>query len=113
LAAYRASAAVVVPSVFLDPSPLVNFESMAASRPVIATCHGGSSEVVLDGVTGYIVNPFDTAAFADRIVEVLTQRGLRDRLGRAGHERFLSEFTLESHVEWTVAEYGEAIGNRG
>jgi glycosyltransferase involved in cell wall biosynthesis len=100
---------VIVPSVYLDPFGLGNIEAMAMSKPVIATCHGGSPEIVRDGVTGYIVNPFDTEAFADRMIGLLTDSDLRRRLGAAGHDRYLAEFTLERHVDRVAAIYEEAI----
>jgi glycosyltransferase involved in cell wall biosynthesis len=109
-AAFGLASMLVVPSVYLDPSPLINMDAMAAGKPVIATCHGGSPEIVRDGVTGYIVNPYDSETFADRILGLLTNASLRDRLGAAGRERFLTEFTLERHVERMAAIYDEAIG---
>jgi glycosyltransferase involved in cell wall biosynthesis len=106
-AAYGLANVVVVPSVYLDACPLVNLEAMAARKPVIATCHGGSPEIVQDGVTGYIVNPFDTARFAGRLVDVLTDDGLRTRLGNAGYERYLRQFTQERFAERMSAIFDE------
>jgi glycosyltransferase involved in cell wall biosynthesis len=82
---------------------------MAARKPVIATCHGGSPEIVLDGVTGYIVNPFDTPQFAGRLVDVLSDATLQTRLGEAGHRRFLDEFTMERFAERMSAIFEEVV----
>jgi glycosyltransferase involved in cell wall biosynthesis len=106
-AAYAVAGVVVMPSVYLDACPLVNLEAMAARKPVIATCHGGSPEIVQDGVTGYIVNPFDTAQFAGRLVDVLSDEGLQARLGNAGYERYLKEFTQERFAERMSAIFDE------
>ncbi len=107
--AYALADVVVVPSVYLDACPLVNLEAMAARKPVIATCHGGSPEIVQDGVTGYVINPFDTAQFAGRLVDVLTDEGLRTRLGQAGYRRFLEKFTMERFAEQMSAVFDEAV----
>jgi glycosyltransferase involved in cell wall biosynthesis len=107
-AAFRLSELVIVPSVYLDALVLVNIEAMASRKPVIATCHGGSPEVVVDGVTGFIVNPFDTPRFASRIIEVLTDKALRDRMGEAGFKRFQAEFTLERYAERMSSIFHEA-----
>lgn len=98
-AAYGLASVVIVPSVYLDPSPVINLEAMAAGKPVIATCHGGSPEIVVDGVTGFIVNPFDTPQFARRLIEILSDDSLQARLGSAGYDRFLANFTLERYAE--------------
>jgi spore coat protein SA len=106
-AAYGLADVVIVPSVYLDPFVLVNLEAMAAGRPVIATCYGGSPEIVEDGATGYIVNPFDTPQFARRLIDVLTDDALRARLGSAGYERLVGNFTLEHYAEAMSAIFAE------
>ncbi len=108
-AAYGIADVVITPSVCLDVFPMVNLEAMAAGRPVIATCHGGSPEIVQDGVTGFIVNPFDTAQFAGRLTEVLTDKALQARLGEAGYRRFLEEFTMERFAERMSAIFDEVV----
>jgi glycosyltransferase involved in cell wall biosynthesis len=82
---------------------------MAARKPVIATCHGGSPEIVLDGETGYIVNPFDTPQFAGRLIDILSDTALQTRLGEAGYQRFLDEFTMERFAERMSVILGEVV----
>lgn len=94
-AAYAASRVVVTPSIYLDPFPTINLEAMAASRPVIATCFGGSREVVTDGQTGYIVNPLNTEALAERIMDILTNDEKGRLMGEAGYKRVQELFSLE------------------
>ncbi|MBU6231442.1 MAG: glycosyltransferase family 4 protein [Patescibacteria group bacterium] len=93
-AAYSAADVVVNPSVCLDTFGLVNIEAMALSKPVVATCFGGSPEIVVDGETGYIVNPFDVGTLADRISGHLSDTTKSSRFGKAGYERVQSYFTL-------------------
>ena len=108
-AAFALSEVVVVPSVCLDALPTVILEAMATAKPVIATCHGGAPDVVQDGVTGFIVNPFDTPRFAGRLIEVLVDKGLQARLGAAGHARFRAEFTLERFAQHMSDIYEEVV----
>lgn len=93
-AAYRSSGVVVFPSIYLDPFGMVNIEAMACFRPVIATSFGGAKEIVQDGVTGYIVNPFDIQKLAGRIIEILENPVLAEKLGKAGYKRAAEAFTL-------------------
>ncbi len=108
-AAYGLASVIIVPSICLDAFPSAALEGMAAGRPVIATCHGGPPEIVVEGVTGFIVNPFDTAQFARRLVEVLTDDALQARLGSAGNDRFLGNFMLEHYAEAMSAVLEEVI----
>lgn len=104
-AAYRAARVVVVPSVCMDTFPTVNLEAMAARKPVIATCFGGSPEAVAHGETGYIVNPYDTATFAGYLRQLLTDDARAAEMGAAGYRRLLERFTLERHVREMLAIY--------
>lgn len=111
-AAYSATDVFVTPSICFDTFGLVNLEAMEHEKPVVATCFGGSPEVVLDGVTGFVANPFDVAAFAARIRALLIDRELALRLGRAGRERMLRLFRTERLAAEFAAEYELALGAR-
>jgi glycosyltransferase involved in cell wall biosynthesis len=110
-AAYHLADVVTMPSIIMDTFGMVNLEAMAAGKPVIATCFGGSPEVVADGETGYVVNPFDTETFAERLRCLLTDSALRQRLGMAGQRRLREHFTLARQTEQMINIYNEAIAN--
>ncbi|MCU0513234.1 MAG: glycosyltransferase family 4 protein [Anaerolineae bacterium] len=107
-AAFHLADVVVVPSIIFDTFPTVILEAMAAARPVLATPYGGAREAVADGHTGWIVNPFDTATFADRLTTLLLDDALRARLGAAGAARLRQQFTLRQQVAATLAWYEQA-----
>lgn len=111
-AAYHLADVVALPSIVLDSFPVVNLEAMAAGKPVIATCYGGSPEVVLDGETGYIINPFDTEDFAAKLERLLRDDALRARLGAAGRQRLSAHFTLDRQVQRMQMVYEQARGGR-
>ena len=108
-AAYQLADVITVPSIYLDPFPTVNLEAMALGKPVVATCFGGSPELVLDGETGFIVNPFDTATFADRLSRLLRDEGLRRELGWRGRERIRRRFRLADQARAFVELYKKAV----
>lgn len=107
-AAYAATDVFVTPSICFDTFGLVNLEAMEHGKPVVATAFGGSPEVVQDGVTGFIANPFDTAAFAERIARLLADPELARRLGAAGRERVGKSFTIERLTAEFMDEYALA-----
>jgi glycosyltransferase involved in cell wall biosynthesis len=79
---YRALDIFVLPSRKPEPFGRVTVEAMMQSRPVIATNHGGTCEIIEDGVTGMLVPPADPAALAEKIELLLTDSALRERLGQ-------------------------------
>jgi glycosyltransferase involved in cell wall biosynthesis len=97
-AAYRAADVITTPSIYLDPLIAVNQEAMVCRKPVVTTCFGGPPEVVIDGETGYIVNPFDSETFADRLVRILLDPTLAAELGEVGYRRFRSRFMLRDRA---------------
>jgi glycosyltransferase involved in cell wall biosynthesis len=104
-AAYSATDVFVTPSICFDTFGLVNLEAMEHRKPVVATAFGGSPEVVEHGVTGFIENPFDVAAFAGRIRELLVDPSLARRLGEAGRARMLAHFRTERLAAEFAEEY--------
>lgn len=75
-----------------DVLPTVITEAMAAGRAVVSTTVAGVPELVADGLTGLLATPGDVPGLADALA-ILTGRPLRERMGRAGRERFLARFT--------------------
>jgi len=94
-AAYHASDVVAVPSMYLDPFPTIVLEGMAARKPVVVSCFAGAKEAVVDGETGYVVNPMNVEALARRIAELLQDTSKAQRMGEAGYQRLLDRFTIQ------------------
>jgi glycosyltransferase involved in cell wall biosynthesis len=94
---YARAAMLVVPSQLAadgdrDGIPNVLLEAMAMQVPVIATAVSGIPELVEDGRNGLLVPPDDAHALADAAVVLLSDRGLRERLGRAGRRAVADAF---------------------
>lgn len=111
-AAYQLAQVVAVPSIYLDPFPTVVLEAMALGTPVLATAFGGAREAVVDGETGFIVNPLDEAEFADRLRRLLDDCELRRRMGRAGRQRVKAHFSLERQTARMIELYERAMAMR-
>ena len=65
------------------------------ARPVVSMNNGGPAETIRDGVTGFLVPPEDPAALAERVVRLLRDPALRARMGEAGREHILANFTAD------------------
>ena len=78
---------------------------------MVATRVGGVPELVEDGVTGFLVPPRDPDALAEALQRLIADPGLRRRMGRAGREKALREFTLDRMLRETERVYN-GITNR-
>lgn len=88
----------VLPSTRPDPYPNVVLEAMASGKPVIATAHGGPTEQLLDGETGYLVSPTSTKQMADALITLIADPQLRKHMGQAGQMRLINNFTTDRYV---------------
>ncbi len=91
--------ALLMPIDWPEPFGLVMIEAMACGTPVIAYDHGSVSEIIEDGVTGFIVNSEDEAVAAVDKVSRLS----RDRI----RERFKARFTARRMAEDYLEIYGQ------
>jgi glycosyltransferase involved in cell wall biosynthesis len=85
---------------------------MAASKAVVGTCFGGTPEAVEDGVTGYVVNPYDTESVSRRIQALVTGPVDATELGNAGRQRLLEHFTAEAMADQYERIYEESRERR-
>ena len=74
---------------------LVLLEAMSRARPVVASELGGIGEVVENGETGFLVNPFDADSAAAAFCRLAASRAERDRCGEKGRARWREHFTNE------------------
>ena len=69
-------------------------EAMSCCIPVVAFHNYGPDEIIRDSVDGYLVDHFDTEAFAKKVVEILKQPEQRKQMGKCAIERS-QDFSLE------------------
>ena len=75
---------------------IVFMEANACGKPVIGGNSGGIPDAIVNGVTGYLVNPSDENELAEKIIELLSNKEKARRMGEAGRKRTVEEF------DWTV-----------
>jgi len=87
-------------------------EYMAAGKPVAATNVGGAAEAVAEGETGYLVESDDDAALAERLITLLHDTDLAERLGAAGRRAVAERFSLAAQAGKTVELYNSLLRNK-
>jgi glycosyltransferase involved in cell wall biosynthesis len=86
-------------------------EAMASGLPVIASAAGGNVGLVRHEVTGLLVPPLDSAAWAAAIDRVLQDGAFAARLGQAGRETARVTFSLERTVQRTLRLYRSLVAD--
>jgi glycosyltransferase involved in cell wall biosynthesis len=84
-------------------------ESMGAGVPVVATRVGGNSEIVAEGITGFLVPPRDPVSLKQAMCRVLEDPALAARMGSAGRQRILRQFSVETTVRQTESLYADLL----
>ena len=87
----------------------VAIEAMAMAKPIIATKHGGSLETVIDGETGWLVEPGDSDALARTMSRVLSEPKQLPEIGRNGKSWVERNFTATRMCEKTLQLYEDLL----
>lgn len=100
---------VILPS-YREGLPLVLLEAFALSKPVVATNVGGVSQLVVDGVNGWLVPPGDINALKDAIIRAirLSPRE-RQEMGEAGRATVEKNFSPEVQIPKIACLYQRII----
>jgi glycosyltransferase involved in cell wall biosynthesis len=96
------TAMVVVFVPYLEPFGFIPLEAMACGAPVVGIREGGVRESIIDGETGFLIDR-DTRACAEAITRLLTDAGLRERMGAAGRAAV--------ETAWTWARSGKQVAD--
>lgn len=89
--------------------PLSVAEAMAAGLPVVATPVGGVPEIVLDNLTGFLVEPRSPARLGEALLKLLADPVLARRMGQAGRIHVAANFTLDQMVSRFEALYMDQL----
>jgi glycosyltransferase involved in cell wall biosynthesis/Ser/Thr protein kinase RdoA (MazF antagonist) len=106
-----ASDSFVLPSLW-EGLPVALVEALASGLPVIATAVSGTSQVVLDGVTGWLVPPADSGALAAAMRRLLADPGRAAAMGAAGRRRVARSFSARGQAEHLAALFRDAAGGQ-
>lgn len=106
---YQASSVLILPS-YMEGFPLTCVEALACGVPVVATGVGDTAEIVLDGETGFLAEPGNSGQIASSIIEIISNKSLARRLGQAGREHILKNFSYEAVIDKLLVEYQRCLG---
>jgi glycosyltransferase involved in cell wall biosynthesis len=84
-------------------------EAMACGKPTIYSYCGPGPEVIQDGVSGLLCNPKDPSDIAAKLVHLLCDHEMANRLGQAARQRVLERFSRSEWIPRNIAFYDKCI----
>jgi len=84
-------------------------EAMWKGTPVVASAVGGIPLQVIDGETGFLVDPRDLQQCADRIITLLTESATAEELARNGKEHVREHFLITRLLGHYLALFDEVL----
>ncbi|OGJ86960.1 MAG: hypothetical protein A2487_06885 [Candidatus Raymondbacteria bacterium RifOxyC12_full_50_8] len=106
---YRRAALLVVPSLNLEAFGINGIEAMAHGVPSVAFDVGGIRDWLAHGETGLIVPRNNSAALAQAITQLVTNRSQNEQWGLRGREIAEQRYTHEQHMEQLEKIFSEAL----
>jgi glycosyltransferase involved in cell wall biosynthesis len=91
-----------------EPCALVYVEAALSRKPCIACRSGGAPESIEDGQTGILVPTRDSAAIAESLLSLLTNRDRSTRMGQAAYERAVGLFSWDRFI-YTLEQVYERV----
>jgi glycosyltransferase involved in cell wall biosynthesis len=86
-------------------------DAMACGIPVVATATGGAGEIISDGQTGRLTPIGDIDELANRIVELLDDPQLRDRLSTNARAMVAERFSAHRMISQTEDVYRAVLSD--
>jgi len=110
MAGWMHCAVGVVPSIWPEPFPQVAIEAMACGKPVVASAVGGICDMVIDGVSGLLVEPGNVSALREALRALLSDPARRAQMGMIGRQRS-QLFTVSTVANRIERIYAELLGD--
>jgi glycosyltransferase involved in cell wall biosynthesis len=85
-------------------------EYMALGKPVVATSGGGTSEIVIDDNTGFLTMQGDHEEMAEKIILLIRDADLREKMGQAGKDRIVKSFSIRQMTGKYITLYMRLTG---
>lgn len=105
---YEAMDIVVVPSTEPEPFGMVTIEAMNNKRPVIASGHGGSLDIIDNGIDGLLFEPNNPIDLENQLVKLIENESLRISLAEKGFEKVEEKFSVNNYIQ-SISKVYESI----
>jgi glycosyltransferase involved in cell wall biosynthesis len=106
---YNACDIYLNPTLLIESCPFVTIEALATGKPVIASRIGAINSIIDDEETGLLIKPGDFKDLARKIIRLLKEERLANKISKNAREKALREFNQENMIENTVKVFEKVI----
>ena len=96
---------LVVLSSLWEGLPLTPIEAFSVGRTVVATAVDGTVEIVKDGINGYLVSPKNSLEIAEKVIEVLQNKELRNSFEKEALQTYEDDFSFNQLKNYYKSYY--------
>jgi colanic acid/amylovoran biosynthesis glycosyltransferase len=83
----------------MEGTPVVILEACAAGLPVISTYHAGIPDIIINGVSGLLVEEHDVMGMASHMIKLLEDPLFAEALGKVGRSIIKNNYTIKHHMD--------------
>ena len=106
---YIADATLCVFPSFAEALPVSWIEAMAMQKPIVASNIGWATEVIEDGIDGFLSHPTNHIEYAAKINAILENTELKKEIGAAARNKVVRKFSIEQVAQQSMAFYKSLI----
>jgi len=104
---------IMVHPAITEGSGRIIMEAMAAGKPVVAMKSCGVQELIQDGLTGFLVEPGNVQAMAERVDQLVSNPALRERIGINARKYAQEHFSDQESMNAIVRIYQKLVAEQG
>jgi glycosyltransferase involved in cell wall biosynthesis len=90
----------------------VVLEAMSCAKPIVATNSGGTPEIIKDGISGFLFEPGNVQALADKIAFLANNPDFAKKIGETARTRIEKNFSIEKNVKQIQDVYLELLRDK-
>ena len=100
----------VLPTSYGEGIPRFLIEAAASGRPAITTNVAGCREIIENDINGFLIDVGDKYQLATALNDLISSKQMRLRMGRAGREKVLNEYSQDKVIAQTMEIYNSVLG---
>lgn len=95
-----------------EGTPVTVLEASSSGLPVVSTRHSGIKEAVIDGETGFLVDEYDIAGMAERMITLADSVDLAIQMGKAARSHMVANYDIHMRIALLDSVIQSSISNK-